>query len=221
MNVISNFTRILAEPDLDNNEKQELTEAILQNGKQLLNMIDNTIHLSKIESKSVPFNIRFAAVNDLIRNIYNKYFILIPDSKPVKLKLNLDVPNKEFGFETDATLLSEILSLLVDNAIKYTLKGEVSLGYEMIRNDQIKFLVSDTGIGIPENENKNIFNRFYRVKNNINETTSGSGLGLPIVQHYITLLGGKLEFETTPGSGSTFWFTLPFSNGKGFLKVVN
>jgi len=220
MNVITNFSRVLAESDLDSEEKLELTDAISMNGKQLLNMIDNTIHLSKIETQTVEMNPRFCPVNVLVRNIYNKYFVLVPDSKNVKLKHQLDVPNIEFGFETDPEILSEILSLLVDNAIKYTMKGEIILKYEMVLNECVKFSVSDTGIGIPDNERENIFGRFYRVKNDINATTSGSGLGLAIVQHYAAMLGGELEFESTSDKGTKFWFALPFKNGKGYLRVV-
>lgn len=220
MNVITNFTRVLADTDLEPLEKLELTDAIAQNGKQLLNMIDNTIHLSKIETKTVVVHSNFAKINDLIRNVYNRYYVLVPDSKPVKLKLNLDVPNKEFGFETDSLLLAESLSLLVDNAVKYTLKGEITFGYEMIRNEEVRFFVSDSGIGFSPEEYSHIFDRFYRIQNSINETTSGSGLGLPIVQHYVALLGGELEYETTVGKGTRFWFTLPFKNGKGFLSIL-
>lgn len=220
MNVITNFSRILAESELDDIEKMELSEAIMINGKQLLNMIDNTIHLSKIETQTVETNYKFCLVNNLLRDTYNKYLVLIPDSKNIKLNLKIDVPNKEFGFETDPIILGEILSLLADNALKYTLKGEITIQYEMIRNEWVKFSVSDTGIGIPEDEFKHIFDRFYRIKNQINESTSGSGLGLPIAQHYVALLGGQLEFESEPGNGSNFWFSLPFKNGKGFLTLV-
>ncbi len=220
MNVITNFTRILAESEIDSQEKMELTDAILLNGKQLLNMIDNTIHLSKIETQTVVVTNKFCNINSLLRDTYNKYLVLIPDSKNVKLNLKIDVPNKEFGFETDPLILGEILSLLVDNAVKYTLKGEINLKYEMVRNEWVKFTVSDTGIGIPEDEFQHIFDRFYRVKNQINEATSGSGLGLPIVQHYVALLGGEFEFESVHGKGSSFWFSLPFKNGRGFLSLV-
>ena len=220
MNVITNFTRILADSDLEPDEKMELTDAISINGKQLLNMIDNTIHLSKIETQTVEINNKFCNINGILRDIYNKYLILIPDSKPIKLKLKIDVPNKEFGFETDSNILGETLSLLVDNAVKYTMKGEININYEMVRNEWVKFSISDTGIGIPEDEFTHIFDRFYRIQNEINSSTSGSGLGLPIVQHYVALLGGELEFMSTPGQGSIFWFSLPFKNGKGFLSIV-
>ncbi len=221
MNIITNFSRFLAETDLGDNEKMELSEAIAINGKQLMNMIDNTIHLSKIETQTVEIVQKFCNVNSVLRDIYNKYLILIPDSKNIRLNLKIDVPNKDFGFETDPYIFGEIMSLLVDNAVKYTLKGEINIAYEMILNEWVKFTVSDTGIGIPEDEFKNIFRRFYRVKNGINDSTSGSGLGLSIVQHYVALLGGELEFESKPGKGSKFWFSLPFKNGKGYLSLVH
>lgn len=220
MNVITNFTRILAETELSPQEKLEFNDAIAQNGKQLINMIDNTIHLSKIETQTVVLDHKFCKLNSILRDVYNKYLIMVPDSRNIKLSIRISVPNKEFGFETDQIILREIMSLLVDNAIKYTEKGEIIIEYEMIRNEWVQFTVSDTGIGIPEEEFVNIFNRFYRIPNHINETTSGSGLGLPIVQHYVALLGGELEFESKVNVGSKFWFTLPFTNGKGFLTVV-
>ena len=220
MNVITNFTRILAESDLDVQERMELNDAITINGKQLLNMIDNTIHLSKIETQSVEVIYKFCNVNQFLRDIYNHYYVLIPDSKDLKLRLKLNVPNKEFGFETDPLILTEVISLLVDNAVKYTLKGEITIDYEMIRNEKVKFIISDTGIGIPPEEHENIFRRFYRVHNQVNNSTSGSGLGLAIVQHYVEMLGGELKFESNPGQGTKFWFELPFKNGRGFLSVV-
>ena len=220
MNVITNFSRILAETELDGNEKLEITDAISQNGKQLLNMIDNTIHLSRIETQSVDIDMQFCKINTLLRDIYNRYFTLIPDSKDVKLNLKLNVPNKEFGFITDHRLLRETVAILVDNAVKYTLSGNITINYKMIKNEQVKFIVSDTGIGIPEEEFKNIYNRFYRLENQVNQTTSGSGIGLSIAQHYVALLGGELEFESTLDVGTTFTFTLPFKDGKGFLRVV-
>jgi signal transduction histidine kinase len=220
MNVITNFTRILAESDLGDEEKIELNDAISLNGKQLLNMIDNTIHLSKIESQSVEVVHKFSNINSLLRDIYNRYMVLVPDSKDVRLLLKLNVPNKDFGFETDPVILSEVLSLLVDNALKYTLKGQIIIDYEMIRNEWVKFIVSDTGIGIPADEQKFIFRRFYRVQNEINKSTSGSGLGLAIAQHYVALLNGELEFESVQGAGTKFWFAIPYKNGRGFLSIV-
>lgn len=221
LNIITNFTRMLADDGLDGSERTELSDAISQNGTQLLNMIDNTIHLSKIETDAVDLSVNFCPTNTLLRDIYNHYKPLIPDGRQVTLQLGLDVPNPSFGFVTDRRLLLEVIQILVDNAVKYTRKGEIHLGYEMVYNEAVKFIVSDTGIGIPPEEKDNIFSRFYRVKNEINDLTSGSGIGLPIAQHYVQLLGGELQMESTPGKGTTFWFSLPFKEGEGYLRVVS
>ncbi len=221
LNIITNFTRMLAEGGLNSAERNELSDAISQNGTQLLNMIDNTIHLSKIETNAIDIDMKFCPVNVLIRDVYNRFRPLIPEGRQVKMNLNIDVPNSEFGFVTDRRLLMESLHILVDNAIKYTTRGEIYLGYEMMRNESVKFMISDTGIGIPQEEMMNIFSRFYRIKNEINEITSGSGIGLPIAQHYIHLLGGELQLESAPGKGTAFWFLLPFREGKGYLRVVS
>lgn len=221
LNIITNFTRMLAEGGLGSSERTELSDAISQNGTQLLNMIDNTIHLSKIETDAVDVSMNFCPVNALVRDTYNRYRALIPDGRQVKMNLDLDVPNPSFGFVTDRRLLLETLQILVDNAIKYTRQGDIFLGYEMLGTDAIKFSISDTGIGIPPEETENIFSRFYRVRNEINDMTSGSGIGLPIAQHYVQLLGGELKLESTPGKGTTFWFALPFKEGQGYLRVVS
>ncbi len=221
MNIITNFTRMLADDGLESMERLELTEAITQNGQQLLNMIDNTIHLSKIETEDVNVKCNFCKINMLLRDIYNVYLPNLPDSRDLRMKLNVDVANPGFGFATDEDLLRGALTILVDNAVKYTPSGLVTLGYEMIRNDHVKFIVSDTGIGIPRDDFENIFSRFYRIQNPINQSTSGSGIGLPIAQHYISLLGGELEFDSVLNEGSKFWFTLQFKEGHGYMKLLN
>jgi len=221
LNIITNFTRMLNDGDLGNSERTELSDAISQNGTQLLNMINNTIHLSKIETDSVDMSISFCKINPLMRDLYNHFKALIPDGRNIIMNMDMQVPNPSFGFNTDSRLLKEALYILVDNAIKYTLKGEINFRYEMMRNEEVKFIISDTGIGIPEDEIENIFSRFYRIKNEINEITSGSGIGLPIAQHYITLLGGELQIKTATDKGTTFWFSLPFREGEGYLRVVS
>ncbi len=221
MNIITNFTRMLADDMMDSMERLEITEAITQNGQQLINMIDNTIHLSKIETEAVVVKNDFCRVNQLLRDIYNEYAPNLPDTKDIRMRLNIEVANSEFGFNTDSHLLQEAVTILVDNAVKYTQAGMVTFGYEMIRNDLVKFVVTDTGIGIPKEDFEHIFSRFYRVQNSINENTSGSGIGLPIAEHYISLLGGKLEFESTINKGSKFWFVLPFRKGRGYMKIVS
>lgn len=221
LHIITSFTKMLTESRLKTTEKAELSEAIIQNGNQLMNMINNTIHLSKIETGTVDVSFNFCKINNLVKKLYNQYNPLIPETRQVKLLISLDVPNPAFAFKTDSNLLMEIFELLLDNAIKYTLQGEILIKYEMLRNEEIKFTVSDTGIGIPPEEINNIFSRFYRIKNEINDITSGSGIGLPIAKQFIEILGGELTLDTEPGKGTTVTFSLPFKEGEGYLRVVS
>jgi len=221
LNIIINFTRMLIDSELNSSEKTELSNAIQQNGTQLLNMINNTVHLSEIETGSVNISMKFCEINSLMRDIYNHFNSVVPDGRDVKLKLSKDMPHPSFGFVTDQNILRETLKILLDNSLKYTLKGEINTGYEIINRDEVKFFVTDTGIGIPPEEQENIFSRFYRIKNEINETTAGSGLGLPIAKHYISMLGGEMHLGSEPGKGTTVWFSLPFKEGRGYLRVVS
>jgi len=220
MNIITNFTRMLTDPEISQKERIEISDAVMENGKQLMNMIDNTVHLSRIETEDIKVNHQFSNINAVVRNIYNEFSPNLPDSKDLRIKIDLDVPNSEFGFSTDEKLLSNALSILVDNAVKYTPSGLVTLGYKMVLNNHVKFIVSDTGIGIPEEEYEHIFSRFYRISNTVNQNTSGSGIGLSIAQHYVALLGGELQFESTKNKGTTFWFSLPFIDGKGYMAII-
>jgi signal transduction histidine kinase len=221
LNIIINFTRMLIDGELESSEKKELSNAIQQNGTQLLNMINNTIHLSEIETESVHVTMKFCEINSIMRDIYNHYNCAIPDGRDIKIKLLNDIPHPSFGFVTDKNILSESINILVDNAVKYTLSGEINMGYEFNNRNEVKFFVTDTGIGIPPGEQENIFSRFYRIKNEINEITAGSGLGLPIAKHYTAMLGGELHLESEAGNGTSVWFSLPFKEGRGYLRVVS
>jgi len=221
LNIIINFTRMLIDSESGSNEKTELTNVIQQNGTQLINMINNTIHLSEIETGSVHISLKFCEINNLFREIYNHFIALIPDGRDVKVRLSPIFPNPSFGFVTDQNILRETLKILTDNAVKYTISGEISIGYEILRSELVKFIVSDTGIGIPREEQENIFSRFYKIKNEINDITAGSGIGLSIAKHYVSMLGGELQIESEPGIGTKVFFSLPFKEGQGYLRVVS
>jgi len=110
---------------------------------------------------------------------------------------------------TDSTKLFQILSNLVNNALKFTNKGDIKLEYK-VKENFLEFCVSDTGIGIPQEHHNRIFDRFYQVQNTISRIYEATGLGLSISKAYVELLGGKIWLESEPGMGTTFYFTIPF-----------
>ncbi|WP_372773560.1 ATP-binding protein [Mangrovibacterium sp.] len=219
MNAIIGFSRMIGSPDFDSEEKDRFIEIIVSNGRLLMEMIDDMISISKIESNQVVVRKDFCKINDIMIDLYREYSIEVRN-KPIKLKLNNENANPKFGVVTDRHLLSEILKKLIDNAIKFTYEGEVEFGYEMLGKDRLKFFIRDTGIGINKNHVDRIFERFHQIDNKTTRKHEGTGLGLAIAQHYSVVLGGKIEVESEIDKGSVFSFSIPFESGDGMLTIV-
>ncbi len=219
MNAIIGFSRMLGSSDFDMEEKNRFLDVIISNGKLLMEMINDMISISKIESKQVVVSKKFCKINDLFVELYKDYSMEV-SNKPIRLKLSNENANPKFGVSTDRYLLLEIIKKLLDNAIKFTPMGEVEFGYKMISNEKLMFFVKDTGIGIASGDLERIFDRFHQIDNRTTREYEGTGLGLAIAQHYAVLLGGKIEVNSEPNKGSDFHFTIPFEKGEGTLKIV-
>ena len=219
MNAIIGFSKMIGSSDFDLEEKNRFIDIIISNGKLLMEMINDMISLSKIESNQVTVKESFCKVNDLMVELYREYSFDLT-SKPIRLKLSNQNANPKFGVTTDKYLLNEILKKLIDNAIKFTNEGEIEIGYHMEGKDRLLFFVKDTGIGIDEEQIKRIFERFHQIDNKTTRKYEGTGLGLAIAQHYTILLGGKIEVKSGIDNGSNFHFSIPFKNGDGTLQIV-
>jgi PAS domain S-box-containing protein len=220
MNIIMGMTKLLAEPSLSDYEKDEYIHHVQQQGYTLLHIIDNTIQLSKIETNTLEVRFTYTNVHQLLNELYNYFNLLIPDHLDLQLTLHREIQHHEVGFETDPYLLKETLFRLIDNAVKFTSRGAVSFGYTAVSGNSVEFFVADSGPGILPDEKENIFLRFYVLEKDRKSQKSGAGLGLPIAQHFVALLGGELKLDTTPGQGSRFWFRLPLKNPKGFMRII-
>lgn len=221
MNIIIGLTKLLAEQDVSDYEKEEFINDISAHGHQLLTMIDNTIHLSKIETNTLEVNISYCNIHSLLRELYNHFYPLLPDNRDLRLKMVTVIQHDEVGFETDPTLLRESLQKLIDNAVRFTEEGTIRFGYTYSSATMVEFFVEDTGPGIPEEEKENIFNRFYVIEKDRLAQKSGPGIGLSVAQHFVALLGGELKLDSTLGKGSRFWFELPLQNAKGFMRIIS
>ncbi len=219
MNAIIGFSKMIGSSDFDLEEKNKFIDIIVSNGKLLMEMINDMISLSKIESKQVYVKEGFCKVNDLMVDLYREYSFDLT-SKPIRLKLNNQNANPKFGVVTDKQLLNEILKKLLDNAVKFTNEGEIEFGYQMDGKERLQFFVRDTGIGIDEAQIIRIFERFHQLDNKTTRKYEGTGLGLAIAQHYASLLGGPIEVNSEIDKGSRFYFSIPFKNGEGTLQVV-
>ena len=137
------------------------------------------------------------------------YTFFKPEAKAKGIQLSIKQPKKETIIKTDPEKLYAILTNLVKNAIKYSNEGSIEFGYEL-KDNFLEFFVRDTGIGIPNNRQQAIFDRFIQADIPDKMARQGAGLGLSISKAYIEMLGGKIWVESEEGVGSTFYFTLPY-----------
>ena len=220
MNAIIGFSKMVGSADFDEQEKAKFIEIIITNGKLLLDLINDMISLSKIESNTLVVKKSMCRVNDMMVSLYREFSYEVEDKKDIKLKLTCENSNPKFAFITDPVLLTAILQKLLDNGIKFTERGEIEFGYRVIDSIQIEFFVKDTGIGIAERDQERIFERFHQLDSRTSREYEGTGLGLSISQHYVRLLGGSLSVNSKLGKGSVFSFSLPYERDESPLKIV-
>ena len=216
MNAILGFARILKkQPALDDNHK-EFIEIIEKSGHQMLSIINDIIDISKIESGTLEVNLHSTSINQQIENVYT-LLKLDAKEKGLQIKYLLDLPFGKDEILTDKEKLYAVLINLVKNAIKYTDRGSIEIGYELklipkIETEQkaeLKVYVKDTGIGIPEDRKEAIFDRFVQADIEDRQARQGTGLGLSISKAYVELLQGKIWVENNESEGSVFYFTIP------------
>lgn len=204
LNAIVGFSDLIAESD-DKNEIRTYLDIIHKNNELLLQLIDDILDFSKIEAGTLEYHINEVDIKEICGEV------ALTDS----LKMDSDVklifdPNSPSIFvKTDYKRIVQVLVNFVNNAIKFTTKGSITIFYNQ-ENDRLKVGVRDTGIGIAETDRQRIFDRFIKV----NDFKQGTGLGLTISKTIIENLGGTIGVDSEEGKGSTFWFTLPLEKEK-------
>ena len=201
LNAIVGFSQLLAETD-DPEERHEFVEIIDSNNRMLLQLISDILDLAKIESGTMDFKFADMSVKEVINEIVTSFRIKMPDN--VALIAPKDSP--ECQIYSDRMRLTQVIPNFLNNAIKYTSEGCITLAYEII-GDEIKFSVTDTGDGMSQEIQAHIFDRFYKG----NTFKQGTGLGLSICETIVNRLGGRIGVNSELGKGSTFWFTHPYS----------
>ena len=209
MNGILGFSDLLKEPHLSGKEQAEFIDLIQQSGKRMLNLINDLIDISRIEAGETIVHISETSVNKLLGDL-NDFFKPEADKKGLRLSCFAGLPDNESIIETDRSKLHQILSNLVQNALKFTRSGGIDVGYTK-KGEMLEFYVIDTGIGIPDDMKKQIFDRFRQADNTLTRNHEGAGLGLSISMAYVAILGDAIRVESEEGKGSTFFFSLPYN----------
>ncbi|NPD45526.1 MULTISPECIES: ATP-binding protein [unclassified Lentimicrobium] len=208
MNGIMGFASLLKMPELSPEERKESIEIIEKSGQRMLNIINDIIDISKIESGLMEVYIKESDINDQVQYIYT-FFKPEVEAKGMKLILKNQYSRVPTIIKTDSEKVFAILTNLVKNAIKYSAKGIIEYGFE-IKGNFLEFYVKDDGIGIAQGRQEAVFERFIQADISNKMALSGAGLGLSITKAYVELLGGKIWLESQEGKGSTFFFTLPY-----------
>ncbi|BAX81170.1 hybrid sensor histidine kinase/response regulator [Labilibaculum antarcticum] len=206
MNGIVGFAGLLKENDLTQDEKDMYLDIITKSSDQLLNVVNDVLDVSLIDSGNVIINKTQFNLNEFMNQIYSVHGTIL--SKDISLQLNNTLSGLDYIVFTDKIKLGQIFDNLISNAIKYTPKGLIEFGCEM-KEDQLLFFVKDSGIGIAPKYHEKIFDRFHRAEVETTKTIGGAGLGLAICKGNVELLGGEIWVESNLGDGSKFYFTMP------------
>ncbi len=209
MNGILGFSELLKEPDITMEEQAEYVDLIQQSGQRMLNLINDLIDISRIEAGETKLHITPTPVNKVLRDLH-AFFMPAMSKKKLRLHCAPGLSYSASIIETDNGKLTQILTNLLQNALKFTRTGTIDFGYTQ-EGTTLNFYVADTGIGIPDEMQEKIFDRFRQVDNTLTRNHEGSGLGLSITKAYAAMLGGKLSVQSAEGAGSTFTFTLPYN----------
>jgi len=208
MNAICGFSSLMTEPDLSDEQKANYSSIVRSNCDQLLTIITDVLTISSVETKQLKVNIQEVNLNQLMDELTH-IFKSTAKSLSLGFENKTDIPASQAYALTDRTKLTQILSNLVTNALKFTKEGSIEIGCRIDQNN-LAFFVKDTGIGFNPEIKDTIFERFRQANDDINKKYGGTGLGLAISKAFVELLGGQIDVETTLGKGSVFHFTLPY-----------
>ncbi|MCK9412622.1 MAG: ATP-binding protein [Prolixibacteraceae bacterium] len=208
MNGLLGFTELLKEPKLSREEQQQYVGIIEKSGIRLLNIINDIIDISKIESGQMKVILRISNLNSQIDYIYT-FFKPELEGKKMNFFKRCTLPSDEANIITDQEKIYAIFTNLVKNAIKYSDLGSIEIGYDK-KGKYLECYVKDTGLGIPKDRQSAIFERFIQADIKDLKARQGAGLGLSIAKAYVEILGGEIWVESELGQGSTFYFTIPY-----------
>lgn len=205
MNAIIGFSTLLNERGITELERHEYAGIISESSNQLLSIINDIVDTANIESGHVKVEVEPTYINAMLKKLSGEF----QKNDAVAVRLSPAFSDDQSLIMTDSDKLQQILANLIGNAFKFTMEGHIEIGY-FRKEGMIEFYVSDTGIGIKEENLPLIFTSFYQVEMSGTRQFGGTGLGLSICKAYVSLLGGKIWVESVYGKGTVFHFTIPY-----------
>ncbi|SDW10995.1 PAS domain S-box-containing protein [Lutibacter oricola] len=209
MNGILGFSNFLSNPGLSNEKRDYFINIIQNSGNQLLRIIDDILEISRLETKQVKVIEKPVCLNDMLLELFS-IFDLKAKENGIPLYLKNGLSDQESTIFTDRSKLNKVLSNLLENALKFTNKGDIKFGYTY-KDNSLELFVTDTGIGICKTKQESIFERFSQEEKKLTQSSGGLGLGLSIAKENTELLSGKISVTSQKGVGSTFKILIPYN----------
>lgn len=208
LNAISGFSGILNKSELSEEKRRSYTSIIQNSSEQLISIISDILTISSLETKQENISYDKVCVNNIILDLLS-IFKQQAHNQNISLYTKQQLSDKQAEIYTDKTKITQILSNLISNALKFTHEGFIEFGYNL-KEHELEFYVKDSGIGIKPEFHEEIFERFRQANKSINKLYGGTGLGLSISKGFTDLLGGKIWVQSELEKGSTFYFTIPY-----------
>jgi len=214
LNSIIGFSELLMEDDNTNEEEELFKKMISNSGRSLMQLIEDIIDISKIESGQLKITKGKFELNSFLDELLVSFNQekRSRELNSINLELSKGCIEKELFICTDQTRLRQVLSNLITNSMKFTDSGFIKFGYLLTGSEQLQFYVKDTGTGIKTDAKSGIFDRFSQDKSTLDRNTEGTGLGLAISKSIVNLLNGEIWLDTEAGYGTTVYFTIPVDN---------
>lgn len=211
VNSVIGFADLLKEDGLTAEKRKQYLDIVASNSRQLLHLIDDILDFAKIEAQELKISLSDCNVEALVAELETIYNQLKAKDDKADISFVASIPDrfKDLTIITDCHRLRQVISNLLNNALKFSNTGTISFGYD-VKGKDLVFFVKDEGAGIPENKLDQIFDRFKQVESSENTSRRGSGLGLAICKGIVQLLGGQITVKSVVNQGSTFTFSIPF-----------
>ncbi len=211
MNGIIGFSELCLDPNITKEKQKEYANIVIKSSKRLLSIVNDILDISKIEAGAVILEQETVNLNKLFEEL-NTFFKPIAQENKLVLICEKGLENYKSSIETDKTKLNQVLTNLLSNAFKFTDAGSVTFGYQLIENN-LQFYVKDTGIGVGEDLQNKIFDRFSQGTPNLSKQLKGTGLGLAITKKIVELFNGEIWLNSSD-NGTTVYFTIPYIKSK-------
>lgn len=208
LNAISGFIQMLDNPNLSAEKRKSFSSIIKNSSNQLLSIVGDILTISSLETKQEKIAINPVNINSILIELLAIFKQQAADQN-IMLYVKQNLSDHFAEIYTDRVKLTQILSNLVSNALKFTSQGTIEFGYQL-KKDVLEFFVIDSGIGIPQEQHQKIFERFQQANIGINQQYGGTGLGLAISKGFVELLGGEIWLKSEVNKGAAFFFTIPY-----------